>query len=120
MADVTTAFFLTTFAGISTGLGSLIAFLVPNLRFTWLSVLLGFAAGSMMYISFVELLAESVGSVGFFQANAAFFLGIFGMGLLDRMVGHIHMDTLPDGNTMPISKNSSLLKAGLLTAVGIA
>lgn len=120
MGDVTTAFFLATFAGISTGLGSLIAFLVPNLRFTWLSVLLGFAAGAMIYISFVDLLAESVGSLGFFRANAAFFLGILGMGLLDRMVGHIHMDTLPDGNTSPISENSSLRKTGLLTAVGIA
>ncbi|WP_048169454.1 zinc transporter ZupT [Methanosarcina siciliae] len=120
MADVTTAFFLTTFAGISTGLGSLIAFLVPNLKFSWLSVLLGFAAGAMIYISFVELLAESVGTVGFFQANVAFFLGIFGMFLLDRMIEHIHMDTLHDGNTFSISENHNLRKTGLLTALGIA
>ncbi|WP_440946041.1 ZIP family metal transporter [Methanosarcina sp. T3] len=126
MGDVTTAFFLTTFAGISTGLGSLIAFLVPNLKFSWMSTLLGFAAGAMIYISFVELLAESVSTVGFFQANAAFFLGIFGMFLLDRMVGHIYMDTLrggnsfPIGNAFPISENSNLRKTGLLTAFGIA
>ena len=120
MGDVTTAFFLTTFAGISTGFGSLIAFLVPNLKFTWLSMLLGFAAGAMIYISFVELLAESIGTVGVFPANAAFFLGMFGMGLLDRMVNHIHMDTLPDGNSLSISENRNLRKIGLLTAVGIA
>jgi ZIP family zinc transporter len=120
MEDVTTAFLLTTFAGISTGLGSLIAFSVPNLKFTWLSTLLGFAAGAMIYISFLELLAESIGAVGFFQANAAFFLGMFGMGLLDRVVEHIHMDTFPDKNALSIGENRSLQKAGLLTAVGIA
>jgi ZIP family zinc transporter len=119
MGDVTTAFFLTTFAGISTGLGSLIAFLVPSMKFSWLSILLGFAAGAMLYISFVELLTESIGAVGFFQANAAFFLGVLGMGLLDYMVEHIHMDTLPDGNSFSL-ENLNLQKAGLLTALGIA
>ncbi|WP_235283568.1 MULTISPECIES: ZIP family metal transporter [unclassified Methanosarcina] len=42
------------------------------------------------------------------------------MGLLDYMVEHIHMDTLPDGNALHISKNRNLRKTGLLTAVGIA
>jgi ZIP family zinc transporter len=120
MGDVTTAFLLATFAGISTGFGSLIAFLVPNMKFTWLSILLGFAAGAMIYISFVDLLAESVEAVGFFQANAAFFLGMFGMGLLDLVIGHTHTDTLPDGNTLSISENNNLRKVGLLTALGIA
>ncbi len=119
MGDVTTAFFLATFAGISTGFGSLIAFLVPNLKFTRLSPLLGFAAGAMIYVSFVELLAESVEAVGFFQANAAFFLGMSGMGFLDYMVGHIHMDTLPDGNTLQRSEKQNFRKIGLLTAVGL-
>jgi len=74
----------------------------------------------MIYLSFVELLSESVLMVGFFQVNAAFFLGVLGMGLLDKMVEHIHMDTFPDGNALHISKNRNLRKTGLLTAVGIA
>ncbi|NLO31470.1 MAG: zinc transporter ZupT [Methanosarcina mazei] len=120
MGDVTTAFILTACAGLSTGTGSLIAFLVPNLKYTWLSMLLGFAAGAMIYISFVDLLAESVGAVGFFQANAAFFLGMLGMGILDRVIEHIHTDTLPDRNTLSRSEENDLQKAGLLTAAGIA
>lgn len=120
MEDVTIAFLLTIFAGISTGIGSLIALLVPNLKFTWLSILLGFAAGAMIYLSFVELLAESIDAVGFFQANAAFFLGILGMVLLDNAIEHIHMDTLPDENSFFVCENRDLQKTGLLTAIGIA
>ncbi len=78
--------------------------------------------GAMIYISFVDLLAESVGAVGFFQANAAFFLGgmLGGMGILDRVIEHIHTDTLPDRNTLSRSEENDLQKAGLLTAAGIA
>ncbi|MCQ1537167.1 zinc transporter ZupT [Methanosarcina sp. KYL-1] len=120
MDSVTTAFFLTTLAGLSTGLGSLIALLVPEIKFTRLSILLGFAAGAMIYISFVELLVEAVDAVGFFRANAAFFLGMIGMGLLDRIIWHVHLDTLPDGNAFPEIGDSRLRNNGLLTAAGIA
>jgi len=122
MDGVTAAFILTTLAGLSTGIGSLIAFFIPGLKRTHLSVLLGFAAGAMLYLSFVELLADSVESAGFFRGNAAFFLGMLGMGVLDRLVWHVHLDTMPDGNfqTGFGDESQKLRKAGLLTAAGIA
>jgi len=42
------------------------------------------------------------------------------MRLLDYIVEHIHMDTLSDGNALPLSEKHNLRKTGLLTAMGIA
>lgn len=53
------AFLLTTFAGLSTGIGSAIALLARRTNAKLLSVSLGFSAGVMIYISFVEILAEA-------------------------------------------------------------
>lgn len=120
MDEVTTAFVLTGLAGLSTGIGSLIAYFIPGQKLTQLSVLLGFAAGAMIYISFVELLAGSVEDVGFFLANTAFFTGMFLGYFLDRLVGHMHLDALPDGNITQGAKKQKLQKTGFLTAIGIA
>jgi zinc transporter ZupT len=57
--SVVTAFALTLFAGLSTGIGSALAFFTKKTNTKLLSVSLGFSAGVMIYISFVELFAES-------------------------------------------------------------
>jgi len=53
------AFSLTLFAGLSTGIGAALAFFsrADNTRF--LSIGLGFSAGVMIYVSFVEILSKS-------------------------------------------------------------
>lgn len=53
------AFSLTLLAGLSTGIGAALAFFsrADNTRF--LSIGLGFSAGVMMYVSFVEILAKA-------------------------------------------------------------
>ena len=56
MHDVLLAFGLTLIAGLSTGIGSLIAFLAKRTSRRFLSVSLGFSAGVMIYVSMVELL----------------------------------------------------------------
>ena len=56
------AFVLTLLAGLSTGIGSAIAFLCRRTNRKFLSVSLGFSAGVMIYVSLVEL---------FFQAREA-------------------------------------------------
>jgi len=112
--NITVAFILTIFAGLSTGIGSFIAFLIPKPKLTYLSVLLGFAAGAMLYISFIELLATSIENVGFLVANTAFFLGMVVIYFLDRIIGHVHLDTLSDNHQMRFKR------AGVLTAIGIA
>jgi len=54
-----TAFALTLFAGLSTGIGSALAFFTRTTNTKFLAVSLGFSAGVMIYISFVELFIES-------------------------------------------------------------
>lgn len=54
--NVLLAFTLTLFAGLSTGIGSAIAFLTKKTNKKFLSLSLGFSAGVMIYVSFVELI----------------------------------------------------------------
>lgn len=58
------AFLLTFLAGLSTGIGSLIAFFIKdhkNMRY--LSLAMGLAAGVMIYVSFMEILPEAIESL---------------------------------------------------------
>ena len=59
MNSVITAFLLTTLAGLSTGIGSCIAFVAKHTNKKFLSVSLGFSAGVMIYVSLVEILAKA-------------------------------------------------------------
>lgn len=88
------AFLFTIIAGLSTGIGSLIAFFTkkPNKKF--LSFTLGFSAGVMLYISMVELLKEGGvvlsakfgNKLGLLYATLAFFGGIALILIIDRLV----------------------------------
>jgi len=53
------AFGLTLFAGLSTGIGSSLAFFTKSTNTRFLSVSLGFSAGVMVYVSFVEILQKA-------------------------------------------------------------
>ncbi len=57
---VVTAFLLTLFAGLSTGIGSLIALLAKRTNTNFLSFSLGLSAGVMIYVSFMEMLPQSL------------------------------------------------------------
>lgn len=124
MTQVQMAFLLTTLAGISAGIGGLIVFLIKEPKMSYLSPLLGFAAGVMIYVSFGELLIEAIEDVGFLYANIAFFIGIIFMFLLDKIVPHSHIDTKPDDFHSDLTENEKrkekLRRAGVLTALGIA
>ncbi len=92
--SVLTAFALTLFAGLSTGIGSLIALFAKKTGTRFLSVMLGFSAGVMIYVSMVELLkesndmlSESLGAAtGPWLAVAGFFGGMLIIGVIDRLV----------------------------------
>lgn len=85
---------LTTFAGLSTGIGSAIAFFAKRTNYRFLSVATGFSAGVMLYVSFVEILPKAADSLGVsngesngnWWATAAFFGGIVLILLIDRMI----------------------------------
>lgn len=94
MNDVVPAFALTLVAGLSTGIGSLLALTVSHTNRRFLTFALGFSAGIMLYVSFVEILPQASGKVAEqLSGNAvgwattlAFFGGILAVGLIDRLV----------------------------------
>jgi len=55
MNPVWIAMGLTIFAGMATGIGSIIAFTAKRTNYRFLSVATGFSAGVMLYVSFVEI-----------------------------------------------------------------
>ena len=59
MFEIMLAFTLTVFAGLSTGIGSLIAFFAKTTNKKFLSVSLGFSAGVMIYVSFIEIFQKA-------------------------------------------------------------
>ena len=59
------AFGLTLIAGLSTGIGSLIAFFAKKTNQTFLTVSLGFSAGVMLFVSFVDIFPTALQSVQF-------------------------------------------------------
>jgi ZIP family zinc transporter len=58
-ANVGVALALTAIAGLSTGIGSAIAYFIRKPKIIYLSFSLGVSAGVMIYISFMELLPEA-------------------------------------------------------------
>jgi len=54
------ALILTAIAGLSTGIGSAIAYFIKKPKMIYLSFSLGFSAGGMIYISFMELLPKGL------------------------------------------------------------
>lgn len=114
---------LTTLAGLSTTIGSVIAifFRDPGPRF--MSFTLGFSSGVMILVSFVELLQGGIDSVGFATAHVAFFLGIAAMFVIDFFVPHTYIleATGFTGDTADSSDNAEKLrKASFFVALGIA
>lgn len=127
MTDLQMALVLTAFAGLSTGIGGLVVFFIRKPKLSYLSPMLGFAAGVMIYVSMVELLLESIETVGFLLANIAFFIGILFMFMLDKLVPHLHIDTEPEPfhkdkveSSFDEKTETRLRRAGVLTAIGIA
>ncbi|MCU0586870.1 MAG: zinc transporter ZupT [Syntrophobacteraceae bacterium] len=88
------AFLLTFLAGLSTGVGSAIAFFGKRTNKTFLSVALGFSAGVMIYVSFVEILRKAQDKLvldygpvkGAWITVASFLSGIILIALVDRLV----------------------------------
>jgi len=94
MGAVWIAFGLTAFAGLATGVGSVIAFAAKRTNTRFLSVATGFSAGVMLYISFVEIFLKGSERLALAYGDrwgpwinaAAFFGGIFLIGIIDVLV----------------------------------
>ena len=80
------AFGLTILAGLSTGIGSLISLFTKKTSTRMLSLALGFSAGVMLYVSFVDILPQASITSGAYAATLAFFGGIAVIMVIDRLV----------------------------------
>lgn len=119
------ALLLTTLAGLSTGIGSAIAYFIRRPRYSFLAVMLGFSAGVMVYISFAELLKTAIEQVGFGTANIAFFVGILFIAIIDILVPHEYKEERlrkphPGVSGELGQERSVLMRAGIFVALGIA
>lgn len=92
--NVLIAFGLTLFAGLSTGIGSALAFLTKKTNEKFLSVSLGFSAGVMIYVSFVEIFIKAKEALilyfgttkGYWITTISFFCGILFIAIIDKLV----------------------------------
>jgi ZIP family zinc transporter len=111
-ASIGIALLLSALAGLSTTIGSVLGIFArePGPRF--MALTLGFSAGVMILVSFVELLQGGIEAIGFAWAHAAFFGGMGAMFLIDALIPHDYMaeEHHPQGR---------LLRTGLLVALGL-
>ena len=93
-ANVLFAFGLTLFAGLATGIGSILAFFTSTTNTKFLSLALGFSAGVMIYVSMVEIFVKAkdalVGAMGVVSGNwitvGGFFGGMLLIALIDKFI----------------------------------
>ncbi|MFX1313387.1 MAG: zinc transporter ZupT [Promethearchaeota archaeon] len=105
MESVWLALLLSTIAGLSTTIGSFVAFFMKKPSPRLISFIMGFSAGVMILISFVELLHESIASIGFLQGLLFFFLGMIIMFFIDVFVSHQY--EFEESIEMLVSENGS-------------
>lgn len=123
------AFGLTLFAGLATGIGSLVVFLDRQLSARFLASCLSFSAGVMLYVSFIEIFpkAQDALAAGHSQKGAyalttlAFFGGILLIAGLERFLPHVEEDTT-EGKSANANKEQmiALKRMGIFAAIALA
>ncbi|MFW5959621.1 MAG: zinc transporter ZupT, partial [Chitinivibrionales bacterium] len=132
---------LTVFAGLSTGIGSVMAFLSKKFNPKFLAGALGFSAGVMIYVSLIEIfvkardaLETSLGEKqGYVVTVISFFAGIAVIALIDKMIpsfenpheiSNIRKDKVESEiekkETSESAEREKLLRMGIFSALAIA
>lgn len=125
------AFGLTLFAGLSTAIGSVMAFFSKKFNASFLSSALGFSAGVMIYVSFVEIFIKAKESLiftfgetkGYWLTVTSFFCGIFVIALIDKLVPNFenpHEIRNIDQQKFNKDEQGKLLRMGMFSALAIA
>lgn len=127
------AFGLTLFAGLATGIGSALAFFAKRTNTRFLSLALGFSAGVMLYVSFIEIffkakdaLVAALGKItGTWITVASFFCGILLIGIIDKLVPsfenpHEIRNVEEMKKHRADDREQKLLRMGMFTALAIA
>ncbi len=133
-SNVLLAFALTLFAGLSTGIGSALAFFTKRTNTAFLSSALGFSAGVMIYVSMIEIMDKAKVALtgelgpgpGAWLTAGAFFGGMALIAVIDKVIPSYEnpheprmveqmQDTTSEGD-----KQQSLMRMGVLAAISIA
>jgi ZIP family zinc transporter len=125
------AFGLTAIAGLSTGVGSLIALVAKRTNTVFLCASLGFSAGVMLYVSFMEMIPTAKeeltayfgGKAGMLSLLSAFFGGMGLIALIDFLIPETtnpHEAQSVEDMDKPCGTNRSLHRAGVVTALSLA
>ncbi len=133
------AFMLTFLAGISTSIGAVLAFFSKRNNYTILSIGMGFSAGVMIYVSFMEILVKSKASFSLIYSNPitgesltilCFFAGIALTAIIDKMIpedvnphetkSNSELLELKPDTKASLIKDSALKRTGIFTALAIA
>jgi len=121
------AFGLTMLAGLSTGIGSVMAFFTKRTNTKFLSVALGFSAGVMIYVSFMEMMPEAKENLteyfgertGTLYLLLAFFGGMLFINLIDFLIPEDeNPHEMRDISDLD-KKQSGLKRTGTLVALSI-
>lgn len=131
--DVLLALGLTLFAGLATGIGSLIAFFTQSTNKKFLSIALGFSAGVMIYVSLVEIFVKAKDALtaahgdtkGYWLTLVGFFGGMLVIALIDRLIPKAsnphEVKTVEDVQyAQEHAEAERLMRMGLFTALAIA
>lgn len=125
------AFGLTIFAGLSTGIGSLMSLMSKKFNPKFLAGSLGFSAGVMIYVSLVEIFVKAKDSlivangvkIGNIYTVLAFFAGIALIALIDKLIPSFenpHEIKNLDEKNLNMANSKKLLRMGMFSALAIA
>lgn len=130
---------LTFFAGFATSIGAILAFFSKKDNYFILSIGMGFSAGVMIYVSFMEILVKSRESftnlyenpiTGEFLTIICFFIGIILTAFIDKVIpedlnphepkSNNQLQELKPDTKSSLIRNSKLRRTGIFTAIAIA
>jgi len=124
---------LTLLAGLSTGVGSALAFFARRINTRFLAGALGFSAGVMIYVSLVEIFVKARASLaahhgerwGYWITVVSLFIGIALIAVIDRLVPSFenpheleHVNRAEENDMR--GNDQRLLRMGLFSALAIA
>lgn len=139
MNNIFFAFILTLIAGLSTGIGSGIAFVTNHTNKKFLSVSLGFSAGVMIYVSMIEIFYKAQDSLtaqlgtrlGSWVTVIAFFGGMVVIAVIDKLIPaeenphevkcvEAECELIGPAECAEQPESSKLMRMGVFAAIAIA
>lgn len=120
--SILTALLLSFFAGAATAVGGTLAFFIKKKNLSALSMGLGFSAGVMIYVSFMEIFSQATQTLqglygeksGAWLGTGIFFGGIVLAWLIDTLLPSHHVEN------HTLDKSAKLKHLGLFTALALA